>query len=307
MKGYEMDQRQEWVVEAEDVCYTYEGNETPALNHFSLRIARGSRVAVMGGNGSGKSTFFLCLNGIRRPDRGRILIDGKPVSYTRKGLLDVRRKTGIVFQDPDDQLFSASVYEDMSFGVLNLGMDEAQARRAVEHTAEEIGLTALLDRPVHALSGGQKKLAAIADILVMGPEIMILDEPAASLDQMHTDLVRKVIAELSDKGITILTATHDMDYAYEWADMIVVMKDGEILRKGTPREVCTDRRLLEQAHLKPPVVLEMYESLKKSGIISAGEEPPGSMKELEKILTGRNVVRGGISEMEQTPNAEENN
>ena len=307
MKGYEMDQRQEWVVEAEDVCYTYEGNETPALNHFSLRIARGSRVAVMGGNGSGKSTFFLCLNGIRRPDRGRILIDGKPVSYTRKGLLDVRRKTGIVFQDPDDQLFSASVYEDMSFGVLNLGMDEAQARRAVEHTAEEIGLTALLDRPVHALSGGQKKLAAIADILVMGPEIMILDEPAASLDQMHTDLVRKVIAELSDKGITILTATHDMDYAYEWADMIVVMKDGEIMRKGTPKEVCTDRRLLEQAHLKPPVVLEMYESLKKSGIISAGEEPPGSMKELEKILTGRNVVRGGISEMEQTPNAEENN
>ena len=307
MKGYEMDQRQEWVVEAEDVCYTYEGNETPALNHFSLRIARGSRVAVMGGNGSGKSTFFLCLNGIRRPDRGRILIDGKPVSYTRKGLLDVRRKTGIVFQDPDDQLFSASVYEDMSFGVLNLGMDEAQARRAVEHTAEEIGLTALLDRPVHALSGGQKKLAAIADILVMGPEIMILDEPAASLDQMHTDLVRKVIAELSDKGITILTATHDMDYAYEWADMIVVMKDGEIMRKGTPKEVCTDRRLLEQAHLKPPVVLEMYESLKKSGIISAGEEQPGSMKELEKILTGRNVVRGGISEMEQTPNAEENN
>ena len=280
MKGYEMDQRQEWVVEAEDVCYTYEGNETPALNHFSLRIARGSRVAIMGGNGSGKSTFFLCLNGIRRPDRGRILIDGKPVSYTRKGLLDVRRKTGIVFQDPDDQLFSASVYEDMSFGVLNLGMDEAQARRAVEHTAEEIGLTALLDRPVHALSGGQKKLAAIADILVMGPEIMILDEPAASLDQMHTDLVRKVIAELSDKGITILTATHDMDYAYEWADMIVVMKDGEILRKGTPREVCTDRRLLEQAHLKPPVVLEMYEILKQKGVISYAEEPPGSMTEL---------------------------
>ncbi len=280
MKGYEMDQRQEWVVEAEDVCYTYEGNETPALDHFSLRIARGSRVAIMGGNGSGKSTFFLCLNGIRRPDRGRILIDGKPVSYTRKGLLDVRRKTGIVFQDPDDQLFSASVYEDMSFGVLNLGMDEAQARRAVEHTAEEIGLTALLDRPVHALSGGQKKLAAIADILVMGPEIMILDEPAASLDQMHTDLVRKVIAELSDKGITILTATHDMDYAYEWADMIVVMKDGEILRKGTPREVCTDRRLLEQAHLKPPVVLEMYEILKQKGVISGAEEPPGSMAEL---------------------------
>lgn len=307
MKGYEMDQKQEWVVEAEDVCYTYEGNDTPALDHFSLRIARGSRVAFMGGNGSGKSTFFLCLNGIRRPDHGRILIDGKPVSYTRKVLLDVRRKTGIVFQDPDDQLFSASVYEDMSFGVLNLGMDEAEARRAVENTAEELGLTALLDRPVHALSGGQKKLAAIADILVMRPEMMILDEPAASLDQMHTDMVRKVIAELSDKGITVLTATHDMDYAYEWADVIVVMKDGKILRKGTPREVCADRKLLEQAHLKLPVVLEMYESLKKSGIISAGEEPPGSMKELEKILTGRNVVRGGISEMEQTPNAEENN
>ena len=116
-----MDHNENWVIEAQDVSFTYEGNEEKALDGLELKIRRGSRVAFMGGNGSGKSTFFLCLNGIRKPDSGRICIDGKPIEYTRKGLLDVRGKVGIVFQEPDNQLFSASVYEEISFGILNLG------------------------------------------------------------------------------------------------------------------------------------------------------------------------------------------
>ena len=133
--------REDWIIEAENLCYTYEGNEEKALNGIDLKIRRGRKVAFLGGNGSGKSTFFLCLNGIRKPDQGRILIDGEPVKYTRKGLLEVRRKVGIVFQEPDDQLFSASVYQEISFGILNLGADEKTAEREVNRVIEELGIT----------------------------------------------------------------------------------------------------------------------------------------------------------------------
>ena len=159
---------------------------------LDLAFAEGVVTTLIGANGSGKSTFFLCLNGIRRPDGGTIYIDGKPVEYTRKGLLDVRGKVGIVFQEPDSQLFSASVYEEISFGILNLGADEDTARREVERVIEELEITPFQDRPAHALSGGQKKQVAIADILVMHPEVMILDEPAAALDPKHTKNSRPI-------------------------------------------------------------------------------------------------------------------
>ena len=196
-----MKQEKEWVIEAEHISYTYEGNDKPALSDMTLKIRRGSRVAFMGGNGSGKSTFFLCLNGIRKPDAGRVLIDGEPVSYTRKGLLDVRRRVGIVFQEPDDQLFSAGVYQEISFGILNLGVEEEKARKEVERVIQELGIRPFQERPAHALSGGQKKLVAIADILVMDPEVMILDEPASSLDPKHTKIVRGIVEGLTEREV----------------------------------------------------------------------------------------------------------
>ena len=183
--------KEDSVIRVENLSYTYEGNDRKALDGISLEIGRGRKVAFMGGNGSGKSTFFLCLNGLLRPREGRILIDGQPIRYTRKGLLEVRKKVGIVFQEPDNQLFSASVYQEISFGILNLGADEQTARREVEHVIAELGIAPFQDRPAHALSGGQKKQVAIADILVMHPEIIILDEPAAALDPEHTEIVHR--------------------------------------------------------------------------------------------------------------------
>ena len=236
----------------------------------------------MGGNGSGKSTFFLCLNGIRRPDKGRVLIDGTPIAYTRKGLLDVRRRVGIVFQEPDDQLFSASVYQEISFGILNLGVDEETARKKVEQVIRELGICPFQDRPAHGLSGGQKKLVAIADILVMEPEVMILDEPAASLDPKHTKIVREIVEKLTMKGITVLMATHDMDYAFGWADEIVLMYEGRVLKKGTPLEVCADREALEQTNLEVPAVLRLYEKMRQKGMASQKGDPPRTMEELER-------------------------
>ena len=283
--GYnEMKRDEDWVIKAENVSYTYDGNNQKALNGLNLKIRRGAKVAFMGGNGSGKSTFFLCLNGIRRPDEGTIYIDGKPVEYTRKGLLDVRSKVGIVFQEPDDQLFSASVYEEISFGILNLGADEDTARREVERVIEELEITPFQDRPAHALSGGQKKQVAIADILVMHPEVMILDEPAAALDPKHTRKVQEIVDRLSEKGITVLMATHDIDYAYAWADEIVLMHEGKVIRQGTPAQVCTDRQALEEASLELPVVVKIYERLREKARIPEDTPLPGNVEELIEEL-----------------------
>lgn len=279
-----MNHTEDWVIEAENLSYSYEENDRKALDGLSVRIGRGRKVAFMGGNGSGKSTFFLCLNGILRPDEGRVLIDGEPVSYTRKGLLDVRKKVGIVFQEPDNQLFSASVFQEISFGILNLGVEEETARREVEKVIRELKITLFQDRPAHALSGGQKKQVAIADILVMHPQVMILDEPASALDAAHTKKVHELIRGLTEQGITVLMALHDIDYAWAWADEIVLMHEGKVIRQGTPREVCEDENALKKAGLERPAVLRIYEKLKDKGVLS-GNLIPGSMDELAEMLS----------------------
>ena len=279
-----MKRDEDWVIEAQDVSYTYDGNDERALDGLNLKIRRGTKVAFMGGNGSGKSTFFLCLNGIRRPDTGKICIDGEAIEYTRKGLLNVRGRVGIVFQEPDDQLFSASVYEEISFGILNLGADEETARREVESVIKELEITPFQDRPAHALSGGQKKQVAIADILVMHPEVMILDEPAAALDPKHTKKVQQIVDHLTEKGITVLMATHDIDYAYAWADEIILMHEGKVIRQGTPFDVCSDRSALKTASLEVPAVLRIHQRLKEKGLIPEDAVPPGSVDELVESL-----------------------
>ena len=279
-----MKRDEDWVIEAQDVSYTYDGNNERALDGLNLKIRRGTKVAFMGGNGSGKSTFFLCLNGIRRPDTGKICIDGEAIEYTRKGLLNVRGRVGIVFQEPDDQLFSASVYEEISFGILNLGADEETARSEVESVIKELEITPFQDRPAHALSGGQKKQVAIADILVMHPEVMILDEPAAALDPKHTKKVQQIVDHLTEKGITVLMATHDIDYAYAWADEIILMHEGKVIRQGTPFDVCSDRAALKTASLEVPAVLRIHQRLKEKGLIPEDAVPPGSVDELVESL-----------------------
>lgn len=279
-----MRREEDWIIEADNLSYSYEENDNKALDRLSVKIRRGQRVAFMGGNGSGKSTFFLCLNGILKPDEGRVIIDGEPVSYTRKGLLDVRRKVGIVFQEPDNQLFSASVFQEISFGILNLGTDEETARREVERVIAQLGISPFQDRSAHALSGGQKKQVAIADILVMQPQIMILDEPAAALDMTHTKKVHEIIQGLTEQGITVLMSLHDIDYACAWADEIVLLHEGKVIRHGPAREVCADEAALKEAGLERPSVMKIYEKLRDKGVLS-GEMMPGSMDELAEMLS----------------------
>lgn len=287
--------KKESIIKAQNLCYTYEGEEQPALNGLSLEIKQGKKIAVMGANGSGKSTFFLCLNGILRPQKGTLSFCGTPYSYDKKSLLALRSRVGIVFQDPDNQLFSASVRQEISFGILNLGADNETALRETETIMEELDITEFQDRPTHALSGGQKKQVAIADILVMHPDIVILDEPAAALDPKHTSLVNKIIDRMTDAGITVLLSTHDSDYAFSWADEVILFHQGRVLISGAPEEVFADHTALKAANLFQPAVLAMFESLCRKEIISAKTPVPRNLSELEHIIEGiqRVPVYGG--------------
>lgn len=144
------------ILKADNVYFSYDDQKSHSLNGLSLEIGRGKKIAFMGANGSGKSTFFLCCNGIHKPDKGTIYFDGQPLDYSREGLLKLRSKIGIVFQDPDNQLFSASVYQEISFGILNLGVPEEEARKEVEQVIETLEIEPFRHKPTHALSGGQK-------------------------------------------------------------------------------------------------------------------------------------------------------
>jgi len=273
------------ILKAENLYFSYDDEKTHSLNGLSLEIGRGKKIAFMGANGSGKSTFFLCCNGIHRPSKGALYLNGEPYDYSRQGLLKLRQKVGIVFQDPDNQLFSASVYQEISFGILNLGVSEEQAKDEVERVIDYLEITPFRHKPTHALSGGQKKQVSIADILVMHPDIIILDEPAAALDPKHTAMVNHIVDELTAQGITVLMSTHDVNYAFAWADEIFLFKDGSVLKSGTPEEVFTDTSALKETNLTQPAVLELFDSLCAKGILKKEWKIPRNLKELEAYIS----------------------
>lgn len=277
------------ILKAEDLYFSYDDGASYALSGLSLDIKKGRKIALMGANGSGKSTFSLCCTGICKPQRGRLLFHGQPVAYDRKSLLALRSKVGIVFQDPDNQLFSASVYQEISFGILNLGVSEQQAKAEVEAVIDELEITPFRHKPTHALSGGQKKLVSIADILVMHPEIIILDEPAAALDPKHTKMVNRIVEQMTAAGITVIMATHDVDYAYTWADEVVLFHAGKVLLQGSPATVFSDHAALAQTNLDTPTVLRLFEHLCEKGVLDPALPYPKDLAMLEDYLTGHRV------------------
>ena len=196
----------------------------------------------------------------------------------------LRARVGVVFQDPDDQLFSASVYQEISFGALNLGMPEKAARREVERVIDKLEIAPFSHKPAHALSGGQKKQVAIADVLVMHPDMIILDEPCAALDPRHSRIVRGIIDQLTGDGVTVLMSTHDVDYAFSWADEIMLFHRGRLLRQGSPEEVFSDIQALETAGLGRPAVLEVFQSLTQKGVLPKGLSVPRDLKALQRYL-----------------------
>lgn len=244
--------------------YVYPGGVV-ALRGLDLDVERGHKLAILGANGSGKTTLLLHLNGLCKPTRGEIRLDGQPVSYERRKLNDWRRRVGLVLQEPDDQLFAATVNQDVSFGPLNLGLSDAEAGERVREALETLRIAHLAERATHALSFGQKKRVAIAGVLAMRPEILVLDEPTAGLDSHGVTHLLGALQQLHDAGATLVFSTHDVDLAYAWANHVAVFHDGAVLRQGETAVVLSDREVLRQARLRPPLLLEVVEALGSGG------------------------------------------
>ena len=252
-----------YAMEAQGLYYTYEDG-TVALDHISLRAEQGKITGILGANGAGKSTLFLNLNGVLTPREGTVTVNGKRAVYDRRGIREIRRQVGIVFQDPDDQLFSADVYRDISFGGVNLGLPEEEVRRRVEAAMARTGVSALRDTPTHALSFGQKKRVAIAGVLVMEPSVMILDEPTAGLDPQGVSDIMHLLTELRDGlGMTILIATHDMDIVPLYCDYTFLLSGGRVILEGRPEELFAQPEELRKNHLRLPRIAHLMEILRE--------------------------------------------
>ena len=249
-------------IEVRDLTYTY-SDGTKALDAISFQAEAGKVTGILGANGAGKSTLFLNMNGVLTPQSGQVLLDGQTVGYSRRELPELRRRVGVVFQDPDDQLFSADVYRDISFGAVNLGLPEEEVRRRVEDAMERTGVTRLKDKPTHALSYGQKKRVAIAGVLVMEPEVLILDEPTAGLDPQGVSDIMKLLTRLRDElGMTVLIATHDMDIVPLYCDYAYLLGGGKVLLEGTPETLFADPAALRANHLRLPRIAHLMEVLR---------------------------------------------
>ncbi len=247
-----------------NLSYTYPDG-THALKNVNMEILKGQKVAIMGPNGAGKSTLFSHFNGLTEPTSGYLELDGKKMEYDKKSLLEVRQKIGIVFQDPNDQLFAPTVKEDVAFGPMNLGLSYEEVEKRVDEALELVGMKKFKDKTPHHLSGGQQKRVAIAGIIAMRPEIMILDEPTAGLDPQGVDQVLTILNNLNKEGMSIVISSHDIEMVNGFAEKIFVLYEGEILAIGDKHEIFSNKELLKKAHLKAPVTTEILYQLKEKG------------------------------------------
>jgi cobalt/nickel transport system ATP-binding protein len=230
----------------EDLAFAYpDGHQ--ALFGVDLRIERGERVALLGPNGAGKTTLVLHLNGILTGGRGSVAVAGLPV--VRRHLQEVRRRVGIVFQDPDDQLFMPTVGEDVAFGPRNLGLPESEVRARVAAALDQVGMAGAADRPPHHLSFGQRRRVAVATVLSMHPDVLVLDEPSSNLDPAGRRELAEVLLSLP---VTVLMVTHDLPYALQLCPRSVVLDRGVVVADGPTRELLADTELLARHRLELP-------------------------------------------------------
>lgn len=247
-----------------NLSYVYPDG-TRALNNVNMDIEKGRKIAIMGPNGAGKSTLFSHFNGLTEPTSGYLELEGKKMQYDKKSLLEIRQKVGIVFQDPNDQLFAPTVKEDVAFGPMNLGLSYEEVEKRVEEALKMVAMEEYKDKTPHHLSGGQQKRVAIAGIVAMRPEIMILDEPTAGLDPRGVDEVLNILNKLNEEGMTIVISSHDIEMVNSFAEKIFVLNEGEIIDSGDTHQIFSNKELLKKAHLKAPVTTEILYALKEKG------------------------------------------
>ncbi len=274
-------------ISVSDLNYKYPDG-TLALKDVSMDIFEGESVALIGPNGAGKSTFLLHLNGVLKEGDGAVKIFGNEIHD--RNIHEIRRKVGIVFQDPDDQLFMPTVFDDVAFGPINLGLGKDEVERRVKVALEKVGLSGYEDRSPHHLSFGEKKRASFATVLSMEPDILVLDEPTSNLDPKSRSELINTIKELNDDGKTIITATHDLNAVPDIAGRVYVL-DKTIVAQGTTREVFEDLDLLRKINLDVPEVVRLFEVLRCFGYDY--ENLPLSIEEAISHLTQAIESEGG--------------
>ena len=272
------------ILEAKDLRYNYPDG-TEAIRGINFKVEEGQMISILGPNGAGKSTFFLHFNGIIEPTSGEIIIDGKKLEYDKKSLLEARTKVGIVFQNPDDQLFAPTVFEDVAFGPMNMGLPEDEVKSRVEESLKVVGMAGYSQKAPHHLSGGQKKRVAIAGILAMKPRVMVLDEPTSGLDPNGASDIMQLLYDLNAEGMTIIVSTHDVDLVPMYSDNINVLRLGQILKQGNCREVFSDKEVIDKADLRLPWIGQLFELLDKENNITFGEDNyPLTVKDARQTL-----------------------
>ena len=261
-------QEKEPILKVEDLHYAYNG-EKAALNGIDLNIYEGEKIAVLGSNGAGKSTFFLNINGV-----------------LKSNLNNLRKNVGIVFQDADNQIIASTVMAEVSFGPMNLKLPREEVISRVDKALEYMNISGFKDRPPHYLSGGEKKRVSIADIIAMESEVIIFDEPTAALDPLNAAMLEEVLQKMGDEGRTMLISTHDVDFAYRWAERVIVFCHGKIIADDTPLAVFKQEDILKQANLKHPMMFDVYDILKEKGIVPKGDVYPKNIAEFQAMVKG---------------------
>ena len=252
------------IIRAEDLHYTYPGDETETLHGLDLEIAEGSFVAVLGHNGSGKSTLAKLMNAILLPTSGKVYVDGIDTADESR-LLDVRRTVGMVFQNPDNQIVANVVEDDVAFAPENLGVESSEIRRRVDDALKTVGMYEYRQHAPHLLSGGQKQRVAIAGALAMQPRVLVLDEPTAMLDPVgRREVISTVTSLCRERGMTVVLITHHMSECVN-ADRLIALSDGRVIADGTPREVFSQIELLRREGLTAPATVRLLQTLREAG------------------------------------------
>ncbi|MFF5360175.1 energy-coupling factor ABC transporter ATP-binding protein [Streptomyces scabiei] len=255
------------------------------LDGLDFEVCEGRALALLGRNGSGKTTLMRLLSGGLRPRTGELAVEGRPVTYDRKGLTRLRTTVQLVVQDPDDQLFAASVAQDVSFGPLNLGLSDTEVRARVDEALGALGIGALADRPTHLLSYGQRKRTAIAGAVAMRPRVLILDEPTAGLDPDGQERLLATLDGLRRSGTTVVMATHDVDLALRWADDAALLTPSGA-RTGPVAAMLARTDLLRQAGLRLPWGIAVAGLLREQGLLAddaAGPRTPEGLAALAQV------------------------
>ncbi|MCP8316458.1 MAG: ATP-binding cassette domain-containing protein [archaeon] len=270
----------------ENVSYRY-SDGTLALDGVSLSFAKGERIVLLGPNGSGKTTLLLHLNGILRPTSGKIYFEDKPLEYTSKSLFNLRRRVGYVFQDPNDQLFAPTVKQDVAFGPLNLGQPIDKVKKSVDEALRIVGMAEYADKPPLFLSLGQKKRVALAGVLAMHPEVLVMDEPISNLDPRVASEILHLLLQLNqESGLTLILATHDVDMVPLFANKLHILSKGKIVLEGSPEEIFSNTELIRSINLRSPRITHLFEILRRKNHLPINKRLPLTIGEARKEILG---------------------